>query len=62
LYYIRHQELICRMHPQLGDQPNVEEFAKHIADFSLAGIRGNLAPRRRGQVRQQVRRRAAMAR
>ncbi len=39
MYHLRHQEFIGQMHPQLGDRPNVEDLAAHIAEFSLAGLR-----------------------
>jgi hypothetical protein len=54
LHYIRHQELIGRMHPQLGEHPDVEHLANHIADFSLAGMRGIVRPKRRSNRRRLV--------
>jgi AcrR family transcriptional regulator len=49
VYYMRHKSLIGRMHSQLSDRPDAEVVARHIADFSLAGIRklrGKVAKRR----------------
>lgn len=40
VYYIRFQNVFGRMHPQLGDHPKIDLLARYIADFSLAGIRG----------------------
>lgn len=39
IYYLRNRQLMGRMYPQLGDNPNLERVASHIADFSLAGLR-----------------------
>jgi AcrR family transcriptional regulator len=39
MYHLKHQQFIGRMHPQLGEHPNVEHLAAHIAEFSLAGLR-----------------------
>ena len=39
LHHLRYQHVIGRMHPQLGDRPDAEKLAAHIADFSLAGLR-----------------------
>lgn len=38
VYYMRHRNLFPRMHQQLGERPDVEKLAAHIAEFSLAGI------------------------
>jgi AcrR family transcriptional regulator len=38
MYHLKHQQFIGHMHPQLGDHPNVDHLAEHIADFSLAGL------------------------
>jgi AcrR family transcriptional regulator len=50
-YHLRHHHIIGRMHPQLGDHPNADDLAAHIAEFSLAGLRGiergKTAPKRR---------------
>jgi AcrR family transcriptional regulator len=45
MYHLRHHHLIGRMHPQLGNHPDVEHIASHIAQFSLAGLR-SAKPRR----------------
>ncbi len=50
MYHLRHQQFIGRMHPQLGDHPDIEHLAVHIANFSLAGLRRSLPsppPRKR---------------
>jgi AcrR family transcriptional regulator len=39
VYYMRHRNLFTRIHPQLSDRPDAEQLARHIAAFSLAGIR-----------------------
>jgi AcrR family transcriptional regulator len=52
LYHLRHQQFIGRLHPQLGDHPDVEHLADHIADFSLAGLRSIcVAPNHRSRSR-----------
>ena len=38
LYYLKHRQLIGRMHPELGASPDAERLAAHIAKFSLAGM------------------------
>ena len=37
VYYMKHA-VIGRVHPQLGDRPDVDRLADHVAAFSLAGI------------------------
>ena len=54
MYHLRHQQFIGRMHPQLGDHPNVEHLAAHIADFSLAGLRDGLSTSPRPSQRRRV--------
>jgi TetR/AcrR family transcriptional regulator, regulator of cefoperazone and chloramphenicol sensitivity len=39
IYYMKHRACIGQMHPQLGDNPDIEQYANHVADFSLTGIR-----------------------
>jgi AcrR family transcriptional regulator len=39
VYYLRNRHLLGRMYPQLGDLPNLEHVANHIAEFSLAGLK-----------------------
>jgi AcrR family transcriptional regulator len=39
VYYVKHQNLVGRMHPQLGERPDADRLAEHIEMFSLAGIR-----------------------
>jgi len=39
VYYVKHRAMIGRIHPQLGDSPDVAMLADHIAEFSLAGLR-----------------------
>jgi AcrR family transcriptional regulator len=39
VYFMKPCALIGRLHPQLGDRPDVERLAAHIAAFSLAGLR-----------------------
>ncbi len=53
MYHLRYQQFIGRIHPQLGDHPDVEHLAAHIAEFSLAGLRCSLAaaPRQRKRKR-----------
>jgi AcrR family transcriptional regulator len=46
LYHLKHHHLIDRMHPQLGKNPNVQDLASHIAEFSLAGLRGSRSLKR----------------
>ena len=53
VYYLKMQSMVTCLHPQLGDDPDVDRLADHIAAFSLAGIRGQRraiapSPRRRG--------------
>ena len=38
VYFLRHLQLLSRMHPQLGEHPDVQRLASHIAEFSLAGL------------------------
>jgi AcrR family transcriptional regulator len=38
-YFLRHLRLLSRLHPQLGEHPDMEHLATHVADFSLAGLR-----------------------
>jgi AcrR family transcriptional regulator len=37
-YFLRHQRLLSRLHPQLGEHADMQHLAAHVADFSLAGI------------------------
>jgi AcrR family transcriptional regulator len=39
-YYMIHAHCLGRLHPQLGDHPNTERIASHLAEFALAGIEG----------------------
>ena len=39
VYYLKQRTLIRRLHPQLGDRPDVDELIAHVTQFSLAGIR-----------------------
>jgi AcrR family transcriptional regulator len=39
VYYIKQRTLLSRLHPQLGNAPDVDRVADYIAAFSLAGIR-----------------------
>jgi AcrR family transcriptional regulator len=39
IYYMKQRCLIGRTHPQVGEAPDVDLLAAHIAAFSLAGIR-----------------------
>jgi AcrR family transcriptional regulator len=55
VYYMKHRSLIGRMHPQLGDSPDAEQLADHIAEFSLAGIRALRIKRKRSRVLQNAR-------
>jgi AcrR family transcriptional regulator len=38
IYYLRNRQVMGRMYPQLGHNPNLERVATHIANFSLAGL------------------------
>lgn len=37
-YFLKHARFLSRVHPQLGDHPDMQRLANHIADFSLAAL------------------------
>lgn len=55
MYFLKHLQLLGRMHPQLGEHPSVQRLASHIADFSLAGLQSLSKPAKVRRARAVVR-------
>jgi TetR/AcrR family transcriptional regulator, regulator of cefoperazone and chloramphenicol sensitivity len=53
-YYLKHYPMIGRMHPQLGDKPDVSTLSAHIAKFTLAGLKVHVKSEVRSKRRRAV--------
>ncbi len=51
MYFLKHLQLLGRMHPQLGEHPDIQRLSAHIADFSLAGLQSIAKPSKRRRKR-----------